>query len=238
MTIARAAPSPDPFDAELADLPFQTRWREWMGRVEAAVFASPAPVSRETLSALVGRACILDELIADIRSELRARPYDLVAVAGGWQHRTRLRFAGAVRQALDVRQQAERAPLSHTESLALTAIAYLQPVTRLRLSQLIGRDISRDIIARLKRLDLIGAGPRVAEPGAPLTYVTTRRFLSVFGLASLRDLPDMDALEEAGLLDRGPDYDRAQAPLDAILARGADDTDDLMDKKPDTLSAD
>ena len=104
--MTHAKTSPDRFDAELAQLPFAVRWREWMGRVEAAVFASPAPVSREKLSALVGKTCILDELIADIRSELTARPYDLVAVAGGWQHRTRLRFAGAVRQALDVKQQA------------------------------------------------------------------------------------------------------------------------------------
>jgi hypothetical protein len=73
--------------------------------------------------------------------------------------------------------------------VTLTAIAYLQPVTRAALSRLAGKEISRDLIARLKWLDLIAAEPRAPEPGAPYAYVTTRNFLSVFGLASLRDLP-------------------------------------------------
>ena len=221
--MGRAEKLPEPFDAELADLPPEARWREWMGRVEAAVFASPAPVPREKLSRLVGRACVLDELIADIRDELRARPYDLAAVAGGWQHRTRPRFAGAVRLALGVHGSADRLQLTQTENLALTAIAYLQPVTRHRLSQLLGRDISRDVMARLKRLELIGAGPRVAEPGAPLTYVTTAQFLSVFGLGSLRDLPDIETMHDAGLL--GVDLDEAAPadPLGAMLGLDPDE---------------
>ena len=110
------------------------------------------------------------------------------------------------------------------------------PVTRQRLSQLLGREISRDVMARLKRLELIGAGPRVAQPGAPLTYVTTTKFLSVFGLNSLRDLPDMDGLVEAGLPDRGFDDGLAPDPLDAVLGR-VDAIDQAADE-PDALSAD
>ena len=77
------------FDPELADLPEGARWREWLGRVEAAIFASPTPVPREALARLVGKNCNLDDLLADIRDELRARPYELVQVAGGWQLRTK-----------------------------------------------------------------------------------------------------------------------------------------------------
>ncbi len=75
----------DLFDADLFDLPQAMRWREWMGRIEAAIFASPSPVSREALVKLVGRDCNFDELISDIREDLRARPYELVHVAGGYQ---------------------------------------------------------------------------------------------------------------------------------------------------------
>ena len=64
----------DLFDADLFDLPQAMRWREWMGRVEAAIFASPAPITREALGKLVGRDCNFDELISDIREDLRARP--------------------------------------------------------------------------------------------------------------------------------------------------------------------
>lgn len=64
------------FDADLSDLPQAMRWREWMGRVEAAIFAAPSPVTRDALTKLVGRDCNFDDLICDIREDLRARPYD------------------------------------------------------------------------------------------------------------------------------------------------------------------
>ncbi len=61
------------FDPELGELPDGARWREWMGRVEAAIFSARDPVQRETLARLVGPRCNLDELIADIVDELRGR---------------------------------------------------------------------------------------------------------------------------------------------------------------------
>ena len=85
------------FDRDLADVPDGARWREWMGRVEAAIFAARDPVPREALAKLVGQSCKLDDLIADIVDELRAHPYDLVFVAGGYQLRTKPRFSTAIR---------------------------------------------------------------------------------------------------------------------------------------------
>jgi hypothetical protein len=76
------------FDRELDHLPPEARWREWMNRVEATIFAAQEPVGRETLAKIVGKSCSIDLLIDDIREELRGRPYDLVAVAGGWKHLT------------------------------------------------------------------------------------------------------------------------------------------------------
>src|SRR5690554_2392135 len=87
------------FDRELEHLPPEARWREWMLRVEAAIFAATEPVGRERLARIVGRDCSLDLLIDDIRQELRGRPYDLVAVAGGWKHLTRPTYADAIRAA-------------------------------------------------------------------------------------------------------------------------------------------
>jgi chromosome segregation and condensation protein ScpB len=74
--------------------------REWMGRVEAVIFASKEPVLREVLARVVGPGCNLDLVIEDIRAELRGRPYDLVAVAGGWHLRTRKQFADAIHLAM------------------------------------------------------------------------------------------------------------------------------------------
>jgi segregation and condensation protein B len=75
-------------------------------------------------------------------------------------------------------------------------------VTRAKLSEILGKEVSRDLIASLRGEDLIAAGPRSPEPGAPYTYVTTKGFLMRFGFTSLNDLPDLDALEDAGLLGR------------------------------------
>ena len=143
-------------DRELAELPDGACWREWMGRVEAAIFCARDPVPRETLTRLVGPRCNRDDLIVDIIAELRARPYDLVLVAGGYQLRTKPRFSDAIRAAYagDLRE-AGAPELTPTELLAVTAIACLQQATRAELSCLAGKKISRDVIGRLKRLDLI-----------------------------------------------------------------------------------
>jgi chromosome segregation and condensation protein ScpB len=148
-----------PYDRALDALPPERRWREWMARVEAVIFAAPDPVPLAVLRPLVGDDCRLDALIADIRAELAARPYDLVFVAGGWHHRTRRRFAGAIRAAGAIQAQAGPA-LSEAEHALLAAIAYHQPLTRAALSRRLGIAVSRDSVARLKHLDLIGAGPR------------------------------------------------------------------------------
>ncbi len=199
--MARRPRQPELFDAELAELPPDLRWREWMGRVEAVIFASPEPVSRETLARVVGRSCSLDLIIDDIRDELRGRPYELVSVAGGWQHRTRKGFADAIRTARGIDREAVK-PLSQSESLILLCIAYFQPITRAQLGAFFGKEVSRDNIAHLRYLGFIAAGPRSPEPGAPYTYVTTKGFLSQFGFETLQDLPDMEALQDAGLLRR------------------------------------
>lgn len=223
----RAKPAPV-LDRELAELPPPIRWREFMGRVEAVIFAASAPVKRETLAPLVGRECNLDLLIADIRDGLQSRPYELIEVAGGYQHRTRPRYADAIRASRTVATPS--LALSELEGLVLTAIAYFQPVTRQQVSELLGRPLSRDLIATLRRADLIATGPRSPQPGAPYTYVTTPAFLSLWGLASLHDLPDLDRLEDAGLL--------GTAPLPDDLRRALGISDDANEEAEATVEDD
>lgn len=187
-------------DCELDHLPPEARWREWMHRVEATIFAASKPVGRETLARIVGRSCSIDLLIDDIREELRGRPYDLVAVAGGWKHLTRPAYADAIRAAVGGSEKA--ADLTQSEILVLMCVAYFQPITRAELSSFFGKEISRDLIGHLRGAKLIASGPRSPTPGAPYTYVTTKEFLLEFGLDTLRDLPDFEALEDAGLLSK------------------------------------
>ncbi len=186
-------------DTELDGLPSELRWREWMTRVEAVIFASPEPVTRDLLARIVGTSCSIDLLIEDVCNELAARPYEIVTVAGGWQFRTRPRQADVLKAAFGATVAAE---ISAGEMLVLVSIAYHQPLTRAALSDMLGREISRDMIGQLRRRGLIASGPRAPQPGAPYTYVTTRKFLEQFGLDTLRDLPDLEALEDAGLLSK------------------------------------
>ncbi|RWA58077.1 SMC-Scp complex subunit ScpB [Mesorhizobium sp.] len=202
----RRKPNDQPalLDTDLEHLPAELRWREWMGRVEAVIFAASEPVPRDVLARVVGKSCNLDLVIEDIRTELAGRPYELVSVAGGWQHRTKKAFADVIRGAFGTAagQGAGSKELSQSEALVLMCIAYFQPITRGELSSFFGKDVSRDLIGVLRTQDLIASGPRSPQPGAPYTYVTTKNFLSQFGFDTLRQLPDFEALEDAGLLSK------------------------------------
>lgn len=199
------------YDRELDQFPAEMRWREWMMRVEAVIFASAEPVSRETLARVVGKDCSIDLLIDDLIEELRDRPYELVSVAGGWQHRTRPRFAETIR-ASSAPTRGGAAALSEFEAMVLMAVGYFQPVTRGELSKIFGKEVSRDVIGNLRGASFIGSGPRSPTPGAPYTYVTTPHFLSAFGMDTLRDLPNIEALEDAGLLSRHAVKNEVEAP--------------------------
>ncbi|AVH45506.1 SMC-Scp complex subunit ScpB [Agrobacterium tumefaciens] len=202
------------YDRELDQFPAEMRWREWMMRVEAVIFASAEPVSRETLARVVGKECSIDLLIDDLREDLQGRPYELVSVAGGWQHRTRPRFADTI-QASAAPTRGTATMLSEFEAMVLMAVGYFQPITRGELSKIFGKEVSRDVMGNLRGAGFIRSGPRSPTPGAPYTYVTTTHFLSTFGMETLRDLPNIEALEDAGLLSKTEVAVEAQAEGDS-----------------------
>ena len=178
------------FDRELVDLPRELRWRTWMGRIEAVLFASASPVGRDDLARVVGQGASIEMLIEDIEAELTGRPYELVQAATGWMFRTRVQFAEAIKAAADLGEQSMA--FTEMEMGVLCAIAYHQPIDRAGLKDIFGKEISRDLLARLRHKDLIASGPRSPRPGAPHTFVTTETFLATFDLQALRDLPDLE----------------------------------------------
>lgn len=184
-------------DRDLEGLPPDLRWREWMRRIEAVLFASAAPVPRADLARVVGPEASVDLLIGDLAADLEGRSFEVARVGDGWMLRSRPAYAAAIRVAADVTDQ--QIDLREFDAAVLAAIAYYQPVTRAGLAEIFGREISRDLTGRLHAQGLIAPGPRAPRRGAPYTFVTTDRFLAVFGMTSLRDLPDAEQLEEAGL---------------------------------------
>lgn len=184
-------------DRELLDLPAEVRWREWIGRIEAVLFASASPVPREDLAHVVGQGASVDLLIEDLAADLEGRSFEVTQVAGGWMLRTRPIYASAIRAAADVGEQ--DLDLREFDVAVLAAIAYHQPIARDGLKDIFGKDISRDLIGRLHARGLVGTGPRSPRRGAPYTYVTTEKFLVAFNLESLQDLPDREQITDAGL---------------------------------------
>ncbi len=184
-------------DRELDDLPPELRWREWMRRIEAVLFASATPVGRDDLARVVGQGAAVDLLIEDLAADLEGRPYVVARVGAAWTLRTKPVYAPAIRAAADVGGQVLH--LDDFNLAVLAAIAYHQPISRDGLKDIFGREISRDLIGRLSERDLIGTGPREPRRGAPYTFVTTESFLAAFGMESLRDLPDPEQMADSGL---------------------------------------
>lgn len=195
MTMARDHLDID-LDRELADLPQELRWREWMRRIEAVLFASSSPVPSDDLAGVVGQGVSVELLIEDLIADLEGRSFEVAKVAGGWMMRTQPAYAPAIKAAADVGDQ--DLDLREYDVAVLAAIAYHQPITRDGLKDIFGKEISRDLIGRLHAQDLIGTGPRSPRRGAPYTYVTTERFLIAFDLETLLDLPDREQLDDAG----------------------------------------
>lgn len=185
-------------DRELEDLPADLRWRTWMRRIEAVLFASASPVPRADLARVVGLRASVDLLVEDLIADLEGRSFEVAQVVGGWMMRTRPAYAPAIRTAADIGDQ--DLDLGEFDVAVLAAIAYHQPITRDGLKDIFGKEINRDLIGRLHARGLIGTGPRSPRRGAPYTYVTTEQFLVAFDLDSLQDLPDREQLEDAGVL--------------------------------------
>jgi segregation and condensation protein B len=163
--------------------------------VEALILAAREPIGAVRLGQVVpglnaaGARAIVAELRADYDREQRG--FELVEVAGGYRVRTRPELADLVSR-LDIERPAR---LSRAALETLAVVAYRQPVTRGEIEQVRGVDCGPVVRNLLERHLLRLAGHREV-PGRPMLYGTTRRFLELFGLASLEDLPSLRDLDE------------------------------------------
>jgi len=163
--------------------------------VEALVFASDAPVTVERLKDILGetdRKTLL-EILQDIELEFRQRRGGLclMEVAGGYQFRTKAEFAPWVRKLRGVRPVA----LTPAAMETLSVVAYRQPVTRQEIEKIRGVDVSGSLKGLLEK-KLVRIVGRKNVPGKPIMYGTTRRFLEVFDLKDLSELPTLREITE------------------------------------------
>ena len=167
--------------------------------LEALLFASADPLDEETLAGRLGRDTDVAGLLEELRAHYAPRGVNLVRTGAGWSFRTALDLAPLLRQEEEVSKKLSRAAI---ETLAI--IAYHQPVTRAEIEAIRGVATSKGTLDILMENGWIRPGRRRETPGRPLTWVTTDHFLDHFGLESLRDLPGVEDLRAAGLLDSRP----------------------------------
>lgn len=163
--------------------------------VEALVLASPEPISPARLAEIVPECtpAVVRELVAELGEEYASqdRAFEIWEVAGGYQLRTRAEFSGYLQQL----QKLRPLRLSRAALETLSIVAYKQPATRAEVEDVRGVDAGAVLKSLLER-DLVRIAGHREVPGRPMLYATTRRFLEVFGLESLKQLPPLRELEE------------------------------------------
>jgi len=170
--------------------------RQGLRMVEALIFASAEPVSAEDLAARLPEGSDVAGILRELQQSYAGRGVNLIQVAGKWSFRT----AGDLSFLL-AREAVDQKKLSRAALETLAIIAYHQPVTRAEIEEIRGVATSRGTIDLLLETSWIRMRGRRRSPGRPVTYGTTEAFLVHFGLDSVGDLPGLEELKGAGLLD-------------------------------------
>ena len=170
--------------------------------VEAVLFASELPLGRDEIAEQVGPDVDVAETLSILEEQYRGRGVELVERGKKWHFQTAPDLAHILRRE---REDARKLSRAAVETLAI--IAYHEPVSRAEIEAIRGVQISKGTLDVLMEAGWVRPAGRREVPGRPLIYATTVGFLQHFGLESRRDLPGLDDLKAAGLLD----------PIDAAL---------------------
>ena len=172
--------------------------------VEACLFAAEEPLGVDDIAAYVGSNVDVKAALAELEAVYAGRGIELVERGKRWHFQTAADLAHILR-----REREESRKLSRAAVETLAIIAYHEPVSRAEIEAIRGVQISKGTLDVLMEAGWVRPAGRREVPGRPLTYATTPDFLTHFGLASRRDLPGIDDLKAAGLLD----------PVDMALER-------------------
>src|ERR1700739_3107353 len=179
--------------------------------LEALLFAADAPLDEKTLASRLPAGIDVNALLLQLQKEYEPRGVNLVHVAGKWTFRTASDLAWLLTHESVVTRKLSRAAI---ETLAI--VAYHQPVTRAEIEDIRGVSTSKGTLDVLLETGWIRPRGRRKAPGRPVTYGTTDALLVHFGLDALDDLPGLEELKGAGLID-------ATLPADFTVPVPSDD---------------
>ena len=164
--------------------------------IEAIVFAAAEPLDIETLESKNSNKTNVEKILLKLQNEYSNRGINLVCISKKWSFRTSPNLSEIMKQEKTVEKKLSRAAI---ETLAI--IVYHQPVTRAEIEEIRGVAFGTNTLEILMELNWVKPGGRKDVPGKPIQYVTTDDFLSHFNLQKLSDLPTVDELGAAGLID-------------------------------------
>ena len=185
--------------------------------VEATLFAAEAPMSAEAISLHLGGAAV-EGALADLAATYAGRGVQLVERGGRWHFQTAPDLAHLLRRE---REDVRRLSRAATEVLGI--VAYHEPVSRAEIESIRGVQTAKGTLDVLMEAGWVRITGRREVPGRPVIYATTPDFLTHFGLASRKDLPGIDDLRAAGLLD----------PVEDALAAALDGSGDVRGEADD-----
>jgi segregation and condensation protein B len=167
--------------------------------LEALMFAATEPLHEHVLARYLDDQADIAGLLRELAESYAGGGVNLVRLAGGWAFRTAPDLAPVLRIERPVIRKLSRAAV---ETLAV--IAYHQPITRAEVEQVRGVALGKGTLDTLMEAGWVRPKGRRAGPGRPLLWQTTKKFLVHFGLDSLNDLPNLEEMRGAGLLDFAP----------------------------------
>jgi len=208
-------------------------WNKYLKIMEALLFASAEPLTERVLTNRLPEDADIKGLLKALRLIYADRGVNLVRSGASWAFRTSPELTDYLNKEVEVARKLSRAAI---ETLAI--VGYHQPVTRAEIEEIRGVSISKGTLDVLMEEEWIKPRGRRQTPGRPLQWGTTDSFLDHFGLETIRELPGIDELKAAGLLDASPAINAYRATADMFGVNKEDDeTGDEEDALPkDALS--
>ena len=164
--------------------------------IEAIIFAAAEPLDIDTIESKLSKKVNIEKSLKKLQLEYSSRGINLVCISKKWSFRTSPNLSNLMTQDKTVEKKLSRAAV---ETLAI--IVYHQPVTRAEIEEIRGVAFGTNTLEILMELNWVKPGGRKDVPGKPILYSTTEEFLSHFNLQKLSDLPTVDELGAAGLID-------------------------------------
>mgnify|MGYP001212886438 CR=1 FL=1 len=203
---------------------FPSKLTDGEREVEAIIFAAAEPLDVDTIESKIDKKINVAKILKKIQSTYATRGINLVCISNKWSFRTAKNLSNLMSKEKSVERKLSKAAI---ETLAI--IVYHQPVTRAEIEEIRGVAFGTNTLEILMELNWVKPQGRKDVPGKPIQYVTTGDFLSHFSLQKLSDLPTVDELSSAGLID--------SANIDtSIFGTGKFYKEKLEDKKENIYS--